>query len=91
MLPLTPSTTQEGKFYYDLCGHFPTMSKKGNRYIYIMYVYYCNAIIKTPINNRSEKDMIHAFTELTTYLKIHGINLGFHIVYNKSATALKSL
>ena len=64
------------------------MSKKGNRYIYIMYVYYCNAIIKTPINNRSEKDMIHAFTELTTYLKSLGINPGFHSTENEASIAL---
>ena len=50
-----PSTTQEGKIYSDLCGRFPIMTNKGNRYIYVMYVYYCNAIMTNPTKNRSDK------------------------------------
>ena len=37
-----PNTTKEGKIYSDLCGRFPTTSSRGNKYIYIMYVYGCN-------------------------------------------------
>ena len=39
-----------------------------------MYVYNCNAILTTEMNNRSDKEMIWAFTELTTYFKSQGIN-----------------
>ena len=34
-----PSTTKEGNIYLDLCGRFPTASRRGNKYIYVMYVY----------------------------------------------------
>ena len=36
------SNSNEGKLYSDICGRFPIMYNKGNRYIYIMYVYDCN-------------------------------------------------
>ena len=61
--------TKEGKFYSYLCVRFPITPKKVNKYIYVIYIYYCNAIIKTATKNRSDKEMIRAFTELTTYLK----------------------
>ena len=42
-----PSITKEGKFYSDICRRFPTTSSRGNKYICIMYVYYCNSILTT--------------------------------------------
>ena len=39
-----------------------------------MYVYDCNTILASATNNRSDKEMIHAFKELTTKLKSRGIN-----------------
>ena len=53
-----PSTTKEGKTYSDLCGCFPTTSIRKNKYIYVMYVYDCNVILTTAMNNRSDKEMI---------------------------------
>ena len=64
-----PRTTKEGKIYLDLCGRFPTTSIWGNRYIYVMYVYECNAIITKDMKNRSDKEMIRDFTSLTEELK----------------------
>ena len=34
-----------------------------------MYVYYCNAILTISTKNKSDKEMIWAFTELTIDLK----------------------
>ena len=50
-----PRTTKEGKIYSDICGQLPTTSSRGNRYIYVMYLYDCNAILNTVMKNRSEK------------------------------------
>ena len=44
-----PSATKEGKFYSDLCGRFQITSNKGNKYIYVSYVYDCNKILMTKI------------------------------------------
>ena len=65
-----PGTTKESKLYSYLCKHFPTTSSIGNKYIYGMYVYDCNTILMTEMKNRSDKEIIWAFTELTEDLKI---------------------
>ena len=83
------NTTKEGSIYSDLCGCFSITSIRGNKNIYIMYVYYCNYILTTEMKNISDKDTIRAFTSLTEDLKIQGINPGFHFMYNKSSTTLK--
>ena len=54
-----------------------------------MYVYDCNKIMKTPMKNRSDKEMIRYFVELTAYLKICGFNPGFHIMDNETWTVFK--
>ena len=84
------STTQEGKVYSELCVYLSIMSNKGNIYIYVTYVYDCNAILKTPTNNRSDKDMIRAFKELTTDSKSRGIKPGLLIMNNEVSTKLES-
>ena len=49
-----------------------------------MYVYNCNSILTTEMNNRSDKEIIRAFTELTTDLKSRKINPGLHLMENES-------
>ena len=43
----------------------------------------------TEMKNRSDKEMIWDFIELTTDLKIRGINPGFHFMDNEASTAFK--
>ena len=50
-----PITTKEVRIYSDICGRFPTTSSRGDKYIYVMYVYECNVILTTAINNISYK------------------------------------
>ena len=83
-----PNTTKEGKIYSDLCGRFPTTSSGNNKYIYVMYVYDCNATLATAMNNRSDKEMIRAFTYLTGDLQIQGIHPVLHFMDNEASTAL---
>ena len=87
---MDPSTTNEGNVYSDLCRHFPITPSRGNKYIYIMYVYDCNAILTISTNNRSKKEMIRHFTELTTDLKSRGIKPGYHFMDNTVSTGLKT-
>ena len=49
-----------------------------------MYVYNCNSILTTEMNNKSDKEIIRAFTELTTDLKSRKINPGLHLMENES-------
>ena len=76
------STTKEDNIYSDLCGHFPTTSSREKKYINVMCVYDSNAIINTETKNRSDKDIIRAFTSLTEDLRIQGIHPGFHFMEN---------
>ena len=64
-----PSTNKEGKIYSDICRRFPTTSTRGDKCTYVMYLYNCNSILTKAMNNKSDKDMIRAFTSLTEYLK----------------------
>ena len=57
-----PNTTKEGKSYSDICGRFPITSSRGNKYIYVIYVYDCNDILITEMKSRSDKETIRAFT-----------------------------
>ena len=57
-----PGTTKKGKFYSYLCGRLPTTSSRVNKYIYVMYVYDFNTILTKATNNRSNKEMIRAFS-----------------------------
>ena len=50
-----PNVTHEGKLCSDLCALFSIISNKGNRYIYVMYLYDFNSILTAPMNNSSDK------------------------------------
>ena len=54
-----------------------------------MYMYDCNAILTTETKNRSDNEIIRAFTSLTGDLKSRGINPGFHFMDNEASTALE--
>ena len=58
---MDPSTKKERKYYSDLCRFSPTTLGRGNRYIHLMYVYDCNAILTTAMKNGSDKEIIQAF------------------------------
>ena len=83
-----PRKTKEGKIYSDLCGRFPITSRRGNKYIYAMYLYDCNAILTTAMNNINDREMIRDFTSLTEDLKSRGIHPSFHFMDNEASTAL---
>ena len=86
---MEPSTTKEGKNYSDLCVRFPITSNKGNKYINVMNVYFCNGILTTETKNISDKEMIRDLIELITDLKTRHINPVLHFMYNESSTALR--
>ena len=53
-----------------------------------MYVYDFNSILTIAMNNRSDKEMIWAFTELTEDFKIPITNAVFHFMDKEASTAL---
>ena len=85
---MEPSTTNEGKIYSDICGCFPTIPRRGNKYSYVVYVYDYDSILTTARKNRSDKEVIRYFKSLTEDLKSQGIHPGFHFMDNEASTAL---
>ena len=83
------NTTEKEGLYSDLWERIPITSRRGNKYIHIIYVYDCNAIITTATKHRSYNEMIRDFTELTEDLKNRGIKPGLHFKENEASTALK--
>ena len=81
-------TTKEGKIYSDLCERLPTISSRGNKHIYVIYVYDCNDILNIETNNRSDKDIIIDLKLLTEDLKSQGIHPGFYFMDNEASNAL---
>jgi hypothetical protein len=47
------ATINAGQIYTDQNGRFPVISRKGNKYIMVLYEYDGNAILAEPIKNRT--------------------------------------
>ena len=53
-----------GKIYTDLTRRFPVTSKRGIKYMLILYAYGTNEILVEPIKTRSDSDMLHTYDVL---------------------------
>jgi len=51
------------KMYTDQTGRFPTKSSRGNQYVMVLVESDSNAILVTPMKNRTSKEMINAYQE----------------------------
>ena len=67
---------------------FPHHFKQGEKYIYVMYVYECNAILTTAKENMSDKEAIKTFKILTEDFKSRWIYPGFHFMDKEASNAL---
>jgi hypothetical protein len=74
----------------DLTGQFPTTSSQGNKYILVCYVYDCNAIITTPMKNRTELEHMRAFNHIHQYLTMRGFTPTHQRLDNEASTAFKN-
>jgi hypothetical protein len=46
----------QGQLYTDLTGKFPVRSSKGNSYVMVCYVFYCNYVEVIPMKYRSASE-----------------------------------
>jgi hypothetical protein len=83
-------TDTHNKIATDLTGQFPTVSGLGNQYILVCYVYDCNAILTTPVHNRSDTEHLWAFNLLHTYLVDCGFTPKHQCLDNKALAGFKS-
>jgi hypothetical protein len=51
----------------DLPGRYPVTSRKGNKYMFVLYDYDSNLIIAEPIKSRNASDLVNGFDTIKTY------------------------
>jgi hypothetical protein len=64
-----------GQIYTDQTGRFPVVSSKGNKYIMILYDYDSNAILASPIEDRTAPELLKAFQFMEQELVARGLRL----------------
>jgi hypothetical protein len=76
-----------GKIYGDLTGRFPIQSSRGHQYILTLYDYDSKKNLEEPMKNRTDKEMIRAYTSLHQHLINAGINPELQSMDNECSAA----
>jgi hypothetical protein len=71
-----------GKVYGDLTGRFPIQSSSGHKYILTLYDYDSNTILTEPMKNRTDGEMIRAYTSLQEQLINAGLKPELQVMDN---------
>ena len=74
--------------YYDHTGKLPMTSSQGNKYILTMHVYDANVILQEPLNSRSGRHVLEAYTKQVEHLTNRGYRPRFHWLYNEASSSL---
>jgi hypothetical protein len=78
-----------GQIYSDQTGRFPVTSSKGNQYIMIVYDYDSAAILAEPLKNRTEQELVRAYSKLHQHLTDRGLKPQLQKLDNECPSALK--
>jgi hypothetical protein len=78
-----------GKVYGDLTGRFPIQSSSGHTYILTLYDYDSNTISTEPMKNRTDGEMIRAYTLLHKQLINAGLKPELQIMENECSKAFR--
>jgi hypothetical protein len=81
--------TITGQIYSDQTGRFPVTSSKGNKYIMVVYDHDSAAILAEPIKNRTEGELLRAYSKLHQYLTDRGLKPQLQKLDNECSAALK--
>ena len=77
------------KMYSDQAVRFPVMTRKGYKYMMILYHYKTNAILAEPLKSRQDKDMIQAYNNIICRLTKHQKLPSLHLMNNEASVAFK--
>ena len=75
----------EGRLYSDQTGRFPITSNKGNCYVIIFYVADGNYIKSYPIKSRHRSQLVKAYSEFYSYLRVRGYRPQLHKLDNETS------
>jgi hypothetical protein len=79
-----------GQIYTDQTGRFPVISRKGNKYIMVLYECDGNAILAEPIRNRTAPELLRAFQVMEKRLTARGFQPKLMRLDNEASQLLKS-
>jgi hypothetical protein len=79
----------QGQLYTDLTGKFPVRSSKGNSYVMVCYVYYCNYVKVIPMKSWSASEWVKAYDTIHQELTVKGFKPKLQTLDNEASAALK--
>jgi hypothetical protein len=83
------ATIDAGQIYTDQTGRFPVVSRKGNKYIMILYDYDSNAILAQPIKDLTAPELLKAFQFMEQELVAKGLTPKLMKLDNEASKLLK--
>jgi hypothetical protein len=86
---LYAATIDAGQIYTDQTGRFPVISSKGNKSIMVLYDYDSNAILATPIKDRTAPKLLKAFQVMEQELVARGLKQKLMKLDNEASKLLK--
>jgi hypothetical protein len=84
------ATVDAGQIYTDQTGIFPVVSRKGNKYIMILYDYDSNAILAQPIKYTTAPELLRAFQVMEQELLSRGLKPKLMKLDNEASKLLKT-
>jgi hypothetical protein len=84
------ATTDAGHIYTDQTGCFPVVSRKGKKYIMVLYDYDGNAILAEPIKNITAAELLRDFQVMEKKLTARRLQPKFMRLDNESSQLLNT-
>jgi hypothetical protein len=79
----------QGQLYTDLTGTIPVISRKGNWYVMVCYVFDCNYVKVVPIKSRSASEWVKSFYLIHQELASKGFKPKLQTLDIEASSALK--
>ena len=86
---IVDAPNESGRVYTDQTGKFPVTSRKGSKYIMVLYDYDSNAILTEPMTSKTGPEMIRAYTKLHDRLVASGLKPRLQWLDNEASAGLK--
>ncbi len=74
-----------GMLFSNQLGQFPITSNRGNKYVFIFYIYNANFVKSVPIKSRSKEELLQAYQLVYAYLTARGFKPQLHKMDNKTS------
>jgi hypothetical protein len=80
-----------GLIHSDLTGRFTTTSAKGNKYVLVLYDYDTHNIVREPMKNRGDQEMVRTYNKLIQEIIDHDFKPRLQHLDNECSKSLRSL